>query len=105
MKIKNLALTDVLLYGNSFFKNTADNLRIAHLHHKANKRNVFQIDLCLFTEAKNGFGLFLFDTSVTLKNSSIDNNSKGGVFCGCPVRPDKLTKEVLWFLKKFPMSI
>ena len=44
--IQNLAVTAILLYGNEITKNESDNLKIAHVHHKVNKRYAFRVENC-----------------------------------------------------------
>ena len=44
--IQNLALTDLLIYGNEFLRNEGDNLKMMNVHHKSNKRYQFKIENC-----------------------------------------------------------
>ena len=42
--ISNLAATAILIHGNEMSKNEGDNLKIAHVHHKANKKYAFRLE-------------------------------------------------------------
>ena len=103
--LQNLAATAILLYGNEIHKNEGDNLKVAHVHHKANKKLPFRAENCHIEHSKGGFGAHFYDTSFVLKNCVVKGNQSGGVFCGCPERPTDLAQDAILFLKKFPMSI
>lgn len=98
-------MTAVLLYGNEINKNEGDNLKVAHLHHKVNKRSAFRVENCQIENSKGGFGANFFDTSFVIKNCIVKGNQSGGVFCGCPEKPTDLVQDAIYFLKKFPMPI
>jgi len=103
--ISNLAATAILIYGNELSKNEGDNLKVAHVHHKANKRYSFRLEHCQLENSKGGFGANLFDTSLVLNYCIVKGNQSGGIFFGCPEKPVNLLYDALYFLKKFPMSI
>lgn len=98
-------MTAVLLHGNEIIKNEGDNLKIAHLHHKVNRRYAFRVENCQIEGSKGGFGASFFDTSFVVKNCIVKSNQSGGIFCGCPEKPSGLIKDALLFLKKFPMPL
>ena len=98
-------MTAILLYENEICKNEGDNLKVAHVHHKGNGRAAFRAELCQLEYAKGGFGANLFDTSFVMKNCFVKGNQSGGIFCGCPEKPEGLIDDALLFLKKYPMPI
>ena len=103
--IQNLAATNVLLYGNEFSKNEGDNLKLAHLHHKVNRKYAFRVENCQIEYSKGGFGANFYDTSFVIKNCIVKGNQSGGIFCGCPEKPASLIDDAIIYLKKFPMSL